>query len=147
MILSKQVCTVEQAKRLHELGIEKHNSLFSHWPNPKYVEGGAIEPSGTYEIHLTGINRTYASAIKDSAFTVAELLVMIPYNVENRDWYMRNCWKGISFGYNGQNAGKPHIEQEWFKTDEAAKALASLLIYLLENKLVTVEDCNKRLSE
>ncbi len=138
MKLENQVCSLEQAKRLHELGIEKHKSLFSYWPNPRVLEGGAVEPDGTYEILPTNTKRTYASAVKDSAFTVAELGVMIDDYFESHSSMDKKTW------YCGRLEGG---EDEYFgMCNTEAQARAEMLLYLIGNGLITVEEANKRLS-
>lgn len=140
MTLQQQVCTLQQAKRLKELGIEQESSL------AYYYTGDTSTNVDHLLFRLSGSSDDPYN-LCFAAFTVSELFQMIPEgSTFGGDWYMRYCWKGISFGYNRKNAGLPHIEQAWYKPDEIAIALADLLIHLLENNLVTASDCNKRLA-
>ena len=136
MELKDQVCTKQQGKRLEELDVTM-KSIFCHCIISTHPTGEAygydILPT---EFDLKEINLQNAT-FDAPAYTVAELGEMLPYSIEGREWYMRNCWKGISFGYNGRNAGLPHIEQDWYPKEKWAEALADLLIRLLEQKLIT----------
>ncbi len=145
MKLEDQVCSESQGRRLEEFGISAM-PIFCHcWvsvgPEDSVKE---ILPTDKRLLTIPDTATTWLAP----AFTVAELGVMLPEGSEfGGDWYMRYCWKGVSFGYNRKNAGLQHIEQDWYKPNEWAKALADLVIYLLEKNLTTSEEVNKRLAE
>lgn len=110
MKLSEQVCALEQAKKLYALGVERR-SLFYHFH-------GRIE-------HEAFGSEYY------SAFTVAELGVMIPaeyFLPSNKDgaWWMSH---GMTFE----------------KTE--AEARATMLIQLLQANKVTPAEVNQRLTQ
>lgn len=126
MELKKQVCSLEHAKRLKELGV-KQESLFwwhdgcSTWVLPH------VKDRDCY-----CIGKTYA------AFTVTELGELLPEEIEveevsrflktapgiGRQWYVEYCNSSTCF---------PH-----FSADTEADARAKMLIYLLKNKLLNV---------
>jgi len=123
MEISKQCCSLEQAKRLKELGV-KQDSI-AVWFNSS--------------VGLCLLYRTSDFTFENewAAFTVAELGEMLPHsplpNTGNSwNWYHRYCWKGHSVGYTAY--GQEPIQQDWFATE--AQARAAMLIYLLENKLI-----------
>ena len=141
MKLEHQVCTLEQSKRLKELGIEQFKGLF-RWccfcPDPT-GESYFYEP-----VFGDGLDTGITGEFIADAFTVAELGVMLPQSPTdniNYSWYHRNCWKGHSVGYAFH--GIEPIERGWFETE--AEARADLLIHLLESGLTTAADCNARL--
>ncbi|MBO9151897.1 hypothetical protein ACFOTA_06740 [Chitinophaga sp. GCM10012297] len=142
MKLSDQVCTLRQAMRLKELGIAQeglYTWLFSplsgdwaishqtaealhilKYANPKSKEWAERKERGWY-----------------SAFTVAELGVMLPFNcISYLDCYHR--WSATNDYQN------PNIEFEYIGETEC-DARASLVISLLETGLLTAEEANKRL--
>ena len=120
MKLSEQVCALEQAKKLYALGVERR-SLFYHFH-------GRIE-------HEAFGSEYY------SAFTVAELGVMC--NSEVYTWRTGSVnseyanWEWIDEG--GQNGMGVYATE--------AEARAAMLIYLLENNLVTPAEINQRLTQ
>lgn len=138
MKLENQVCTLRQAKKLKKLLGAGNASLFE-W---MHVQDQYKEKEPYYTLHQPAACYMIE---KFPAFTASEILIMLPSNPEGRDWYMRHNWKGISFGYNGRNAGLPHIEQKWFKQNQMAEAMADLLILMIETDVLTVEEINKSL--
>lgn len=153
MKLEDQVISIPQAMRLNELGILQE-SLFYHTQDKSPTN---------INLHLYGyrqVNMPFRTAygkqsklstanvhFEFSAFTVAELGEMLPKSLGLNDghhwaFYHRHCWKGESVGYSAH--GVPSIEQDWFVTE--AEARATMLIGLLENALITAEECNKRLT-
>lgn len=141
MKIENQVCTISQSIRLHELGVEKHISLLSYWPNPKVLKGGAVEHDGTYTIMLSNHKRTYASAVKDSAFTVAELGIMLPSETyAHRNGSEDSEYANWEWVYDGE-------EKAWGMFETMAQAMADCLITLIENKIITIQEVNKRLSQ
>jgi len=145
MELKNQVCTLEQGKRLYELIEKDTESLFVHWltiENEDYVwKIGTLNEAG---------NATESYP----AYTVAELGEMLPdeylknfefegyvipksgkYTQSFETWFF-NGDNGRQFGcrydYNGNiNIATPNF----FGTE--AQARAELLIYLLEQRLIT----------
>lgn len=138
MKIEQQVISLEQAKKLKELGV-RGVPMFLHIDNTILGNEGIKRYSKNTWPADGGVIRYYA------AYTASELIVIMPNHSHIGDWYMRYCWKGISFGYDGKNVGKDHIEEPWYKPEQAAEALAFLLIYLLENNLTTPSEVNERL--
>lgn len=151
MKLENQVCSLEQGKRLKELGVEDNCYL-----------GWIIPPSNGVRVPIHGkdgearlIERNtimYSGNGKDKypAFTVAELGVML----------LDYCGSHINglYGYTPHPNNKfkwvADINDNWDKKPQPpsiakgnteAEARADLLIYLLENNLIEVTQVNERL--
>lgn len=127
MPLEKQVCSLEYAKRLKELG-EKQESLF-YWGEfegyhplivMKKVDGSIARYETEWDI---GDERELADAPTYSAPTTAELGDRLP------NW-VRSYYTGEEWHCEG---GDFHFHT---KADTEANARVKMLIYLLENKLV-----------
>jgi len=122
MKIKNQVCSLELAKQLKELGFNQ-DSLFCwiEFPDGKttvqYIEilRNKNAWANTYAIRK-GIY---------SAFTVAELGEILPKKVNWKMLYYKDVWN-LDFG--DYRVGE--------KTE--ADARASMLIYLLKNKLITL---------
>ncbi len=134
MKLENQVCSLEQAKELNELGI-KRESLFVWKCNSKQ--------DAVIDIQMKHWISRYAGFVKNhffSAFTVAELGVMLPnkYLSGKIDNNIYNCWQFDDFmqirTYNT------------YQSETESEARASMLIHLLENKIITADEVNKRLT-
>lgn len=110
MKLENQVCSLDLAKRLKELGV-KQNGLY-HWITYK-----KIKPSLCFGTPVT--DRDF------SAFTVAELGEMLPETELIRDTKVLGQW-GCDF-----------MSHRTFG-DTEADTRAKMLVYLLENKLITL---------
>lgn len=143
MKLEQQVCSLDLAKRLKELGV-KQESLF-YW---QYHTRKTINDDG-WDLHIKE-GCPYVSLImkesydarkwindeKISAFTVAELgeimkdkgMGVTAHSSLINEWWIRG---GIyDFGKHQYN----HIETDVKWSD----CLAKMLVYLLENKLITL---------
>ena len=135
MTLENQVCSLELAKRLKELDVEQF-SLFSHYRL-------SDSPDGTQHWEILMPSR-YGSAFEErySAFTVAELGEMLPASF---DWTGTNVF--VEFGkssihgdylINLRECARPERMTIHIRADTEADARAKMLIYLLENKLITI---------
>ena len=119
MKLEKQVCSLELAKKLKELGVKQESVWY--WTqtfNPK-------RKPHPYQFEIQGCGRADTHH-KYSAFTVAELGEMLPsgyYSI--REGSVWECWLR-----NGTQKVEASTE---------ADARAKMLIYLLENKLMLQE--------
>lgn len=132
MKLQNQVCSLELAKRLKELGV-KQDSLFAWYVSTDIDD----EPSLNRHPDMSCIACGHPTAPYYewiSAFTVAELGEMLPkeYQVvkDREDWF-------------GWKMNIPNYELETMFPDEIigkteADARAKMLIYLLEKKLITL---------
>lgn len=126
MQLSDQVCSLIQAKRLKELRVNQESYFV--WKTNEIQEVVSTSQFKKWcEEYLPTCNDYY------SAFNVAELGIMIGENfystLENNHWTI--------------NAHHEWIENIFMTTE--AQARAELLIYLIENKIVSVEEINERL--
>lgn len=129
MRLQDQVCTLEQAKQLEELGIMQGTSLFV------FREGYANPSIGADE-------RADNPQELFDAFTVAELGEMLP-----SDW---------SENWNHRYWPRRRGNLDWVAGDESpttiettkeVDARASLLIHMLKSFKVTPGEVNARLSQ
>lgn len=129
MKLEQQVCSLELAKRLKELGV-KQESIF-YWKKYYYNGEERIEPQ-------MNVAEDYPQ--RYSAFTVAELGEMLPYIVEvNDEEYSVEVYKDGTGGWESwlQDPNTDHVyEYQVFKADTEADTRAKLLIYLMENSLI-----------
>lgn len=139
MKLEDQVCSLELAKKLKELGI-KQDSLFFHvsWAFTKKE----IEEKESY--HIFSRERCEVNedlTIKISAFTAAELGEMLPKYIKkaNIEYYYAQFpsenldkwiifYRNFFYSWNGQNQ----------EDVNEANARAKMLIYLLENNLMEI---------
>lgn len=139
MKIEQQVCSLELAKKLKELGV-KQESHFMWFPQIGFVDEktvGEDEDIVEREVISSIDSGWYISCDKKeemrphivSAFTVAELGEMLPIYVtsgkkDNGTWYSATISNGMGW------------KEESFNADTEADARAKMLIYLLENKLI-----------
>lgn len=148
MKLENQVCTLEQAKRLKELGIIGASAFY--WADKANELRSKIEDVGMFNDHAMVI---LTENIKNDwcyhAFTVAELGVMMPQEVIIK---AQTFYIGSNKSVSGNSFFCSLIER--YKTNELiefncpseAEARATMLIHLLQNNLTTATDCNNRLN-
>ena len=151
MKINQQTSNLELSKKLEKLGMKQE----SHW----YWESYYL-PEITRDRHNNIIDSKYIRYIGDkrpvirsgfltsklkyySAFTVAELGEMLPMKIETVDdegWiYMSKAGNGYTVGYGfAQGQGITWLHGLLFDADTEADARAKMLIYLLENKLITL---------
>lgn len=136
MKIEQQVCTLEQAKKLNELGITQ-DSYFAIGETGIVTEGWSID--GTEDVFF-------------AAFTVAELGVLcrdcISGPAGNRPTYYATTDEYADYDLDAA-FGEPPIPDpspNYVERPTQAQALADLLIWLLETKLLTPEEVNQRLS-
>lgn len=137
MKLQDQVCAIEQAKKLKDLGVSQVG-LFCYIgdsnPDPKYHT-----PYNLY--YAEWANGTVGKSWFDNrlaAFTVAELGIMLPSGYES----MHNTGEGWRcYDLNGQDVmdGYGYVNE--------VEARADSIIHLLENKITTVAEVNRRLTK
>jgi hypothetical protein len=134
MKLQDQVCTINQAKRLKELGVFQE-SLFYHHPKfetPALGEA-SVKKHGT-QYKVTQVKKDTAVAL--SAFTVAELGVM-------HDCFSVTPGQFETEGKFGFPGGKVKGENDYFPTE--AQARAQWIIIALEKGWTTADQVNQRL--
>jgi len=138
MKLEDQVVSLELAKRLKELGV-KQESLFYWW-----LDTGSDfkdEPSANYGKPTPKENGGWWDEV--SAFTVAELGEMLPKYVGDDAQYFLECYKtdctpnksGYQIRYSENQSAEYCLHAVMENTE--ADARAKMLIYLLENGLIT----------
>ena len=135
MKLEQQVCSFELAKRLKELGV-KQESFF--------VWSGHTEPATLWRHDAWAERDIYPlkKGLYYAALTIAELGEMLPMSVGHSDtgeeWlFCTKVGDGYSVGY-GEigDRGIDFMHMEEASTE--ADARAKMLIYLLENNLITI---------
>jgi len=143
MRIETQVCSLEQSKRLKELGVEQKSVFYFHPAFDKPVFGEVVTTVTGKQYKKTQVCNDKGGA--NAAFTVAELGVMLPDDV-------RTNGQGILFVFNplGNKLDKLALEGLPFDFKvypTQAQASAAMLIHLLENNIITVQEVNKRLAE
>ena len=123
MKLKQQVTSLELSKKLKELGV-KQDAFWSWYEANDYDDIPRLNRSDEHCPVCTLPKQTFED--KYSAFTVAELGELLPEKV---------CWRGYS-----NYGGKWGLEFGDFRAEapSEADARAKMLIYLIENKLITI---------
>ena len=136
MELEKQVTSLDLSKRLKELGV-KQESLF-WWAEYRH---GHLHPDWKWQVTdslYEGDYDHYRNAV--SAFTVAELGEMLPASraLSGNRWF--EYWKyDDAWGIQLQTQVRDAMQTLWSVLEPTeADARAKMLIYLLENKLITL---------
>ncbi len=128
MKIENQVASLEQCQKLQQLGI---SGALLEYCKPINRE--------MYIRFKPFIDTADVKEIQCDAFTVAELNQMLP-----------------TYHYAMRKLNNPTLKEEWVcessetglrcDADTQAECLAEMLIYLLENKLITHEEVNQRLN-
>lgn len=154
MKIEQQVCSLELAKRLKELGTPQ-DSLYVWQKGYFIMDDSVLEETDYWRITSNPKNILRAAVVKPydtalrkleddsvSAFTVAELGEMLPHRNKKmstvNDAWIR-IWKTPSYwhiDYEDEDTHESVIKQIC-ETNEA-DARAKMFIYLLENKLITL---------
>lgn len=124
-----QVCTLEQATRLKELGVEQESLLY-------HTEKFGVLPMSSIDFTGDPI----------SAFTVGELGVMLP-SISSEFSNKVECWKNRKGGYVWAVYEDGFIKSGFAVQEEPteAQARAAMLIFLLESNHITPTEVNNRL--
>lgn len=124
MKIENQVVTIEQAKKLKELGVTQDTlyAFYHHWEINKMVYSLMLKDSDS-------INESFAAP------TVAELGVMIDWNHVSQSGPYKEDQHFYCF---------THLQDYSDKNEAIVRA--DVLIYLLENNLTTPEEVNQRLT-
>ncbi len=124
MKIKQQVCSLELAKKLKELGVKQES--FFYW---------ALRQDGSW---ICAQGQGWSDSI--SAFTVAELGEMLP-NMFEYEVFKRCLIKSFKIDDTHitaiYNMDSKHLL--WLEADTEADARAKMLIYLLENNLIQVK--------
>lgn len=136
MKLENQVVSLELAKKLKELGV-KQASLF-YW-----VRRDMQADDSVIQVMQNRIHESYGETLA-SAFTVAELGEMLPSDIVSgktpnctREGE-RECLDFIEFASAAYHHDDTKQKKPRFIVETEANARAKMLIYLLENKLITL---------
>ncbi len=125
MQLSDQVCSLDLAKRLKELGV-KQESLFSWvaYENPPFgICKESDVPIDYWDVYYNRTNDKCPPDYYISAFTCSELGEMLSGNI--------NIFK--------HDSGRWRVldnDNDMFSDEKLSNAMAKMLIYLLENGLM-----------
>src|SRR5205085_890168 len=121
MKLEDQVCSLELAKKLKDLGVNQESAFY-------WVEN--FDESDLEFVQNLPKSHLYRSKlVMYSAFTVAELGGMLPINyssMRTEDEFA--CFIPLSFAYEN--------EAKYFYSNAEANARAMMLIYLIEKGIV-----------
>jgi hypothetical protein len=138
MKLEDQLCPLEHARRLKELGAAQQSLCY-------YSDKGVVLKTLLGFIPLREEQGDVRSMWKDldtssfiAAFTVAELGVALPPSLEAVDLTTEKSEEMNFVSY-------PGLKTTFGKTE--AQARANMLIWLIENKYATVREINGRLAE
>ena len=137
MKLEDQVCSLELAKKLKELGVKQDS--FWYW----YAFDGMKWNLGEYD-YLQEMQSVYSEEDYEtvtSAFTVAELGEMLPSKIEG--WFELKEMKiegafndGFRLWYFERAVDE---KTRWFEDGSEANARAKMLVHLIEQGMVTLE--------
>lgn len=140
--LEKQVCSLESAKRLKELGV-KQESLF-YWREMIGIDSG-FKTRILFRDYI--VNKYGDMEIDYSAFTCAEPLTLLPETIRYKEYtyalyIMPQEINGtlIFFVFYYNSVVDKRIET--ISNEIFVEAVSKMLIYLLENKLITLESVN-----
>ncbi len=122
MKIESQVCSLEQAKRLKELGVAQIG-FFMSW----------FDKEAIYRFNEDRTENYVLNDVQCSRFTVAELGVMIGRGTKGADYHWQWLNACVNSGLSGTCAYNP-------------VALAGHIITQLENGTLTAGECNQRLN-
>ena len=126
MKLENQVCSLELAKKLKELGV-KQDSLFK-WHSKLDEKGNRVHTEIVY-LPIKQMEQDY------SAFTVAELGEMLPNSIDKFVMVIMKMNKGTWVcGY------YKDLKEMFYEVGDKilVTAMAKMLIWLIENKMMEV---------
>lgn len=147
MHLNNQICTLEQANRFKELGLDQEDAQY-YWSRPinaqrdftsETMEANQAERNWTYEHDTT-------ESIKGSvaAYTCADIGEMLTGLEEIPSTYYSNhgVWQWQMLDPHTLPAPRvSHHDNGEYATE--AEARAAMLLYAIEKELITVEYCNE----
>lgn len=125
MKLESQVCSLELARNLKELGV-RQESLFAWYQKGSYFSGDKhYEAEAPYVDNNYGEPNDFPQKLLCAAFTVAELGEMLPWEIGVHF----DKWNDQWLYYYGDMDDKPYSNTE-------ADARAKCLVYLIEQGIV-----------
>lgn len=158
MEIENQICSLEQAKKLKELGITQ-NSLFYHYkqifngkPSFKiypmqYEHFGRLVNCETIERALYGESKNEVY----SAFTVAELGLMFPpVNISKGEFITFSKGSKNSWMVDISHEKCPALPKKYLPLNKdytEAEIRAATIIYLLDKRFITVSEINNKITK
>lgn len=139
MKIETQVCTIEQAKKLKELGVIQDSQCYWRHDQVEHVDGvNSWSDQESLGEMIKHYDSKWSPDWRDeyeiySAFTVAELGAML----SGKNGFPQKGWED-KYWYDHINGN-----HQKFKTE--AEARAAVLIDLLERKVIKVAHVNQRL--
>lgn len=138
MKLEQQVVTLEQAKRLKELGV--FENAFASWVFDPLNERWDLSKLNVEQLQLVNPDKEAYPA-----FTVAELGVMLP-DLYISGYASNKTATCCHYKEADKQRNVKEVEKWQGKGNTEAEARAAMLIYLLENGHTTAEEVNQRLT-
>lgn len=141
MNLDKQVCSFGLAKKLKELGVKQESYFW--WVETKRGEI-FIWDSKDKNLVAEVDHRLAREHVLYSAFTVAELLEKMPDYIDTdhgRSYLKidkRNMYPGVEYSCGYHSDVFERFNKGFAEDDSFSNAIAKMLIYLLENKLIDI---------
>lgn len=149
----QEVISPNLAKKLKELGV-KQESLFFWLKKEKEIKfnelaNGDFEREVISYEYFIGSPYSWNIELKNSwsAFTVAELGRLLCVNKSihiQSDFYFEESINDIMFAVGIEIENENYIET---CNEKEADARAKMLIYLIENNLITIEEINAKIEE
>lgn len=151
ILLEQQVCSLELATKLKQLGIEQ-KSLF-YWAKFFYLEGKShqwgVESKEQNELEVHEYGHTKIEDVENySAFTVAELGEMLPARIRNEKTGNLDFLR-MHKGDDSRQDVRDNFTAEYHTTfepplcritaDSEANCRAKMLIYLIEHNLYDLQ--------
>lgn len=158
MKLEDQVCTLEQAKKLKELGVMQESLFYwykmphtkggdEYWEtdeiayNPWFVNASFPEDESEGDTYFVDGTEQY------SAFTVAELGNLLPYRLrdeEKRENPHLRVYRGESHWDVEYHTtfSRPFVKSREY--ENLADAMAHVLIHLLMKNIITINEINPK---
>jgi len=144
MKLEQQVCSLELARRLKELGVKQESYfIWTPWLKEEFPKNHPPKTVELDEWHVLSRD-TYEVKTHCAAFTVAELGEIIN-SYENIAWRAER-YVYSAYGHDDEDPGfqialRKQTKNVWMvdgKEDNEANSRAKALIYLIENKFITL---------
>lgn len=158
--LKTQICSIEQSKKLLELGINFQSYFYyvTGWKNPiGILLDDGEEVINQHQQHITRVTARNRNADIQiiPAYNVSELGVMLPdelYHMDNclyclKPWtYMDKGWVvDFRMVYQSNKNPQDRIPNKYIITNSLeSRTRACMIIYLLENNLNSVEMIERR---
>lgn len=163
MKIESQVCLLEQAKKLKDLGVTQDSQCYWRHGRLEHIEGvNSWHDEQTLKEMIEEYDRSCEPGWRDkfelySAFTVAELGVMLPKKL-NASWkheddtgiggtWESTCHTKVEFGFDDKKGmfivKYPLLASIGHKKEAIARA--EMLISLIEKKLITADEVNQLL--